>query len=256
MVANPLISISIVSHLQADLVQKLLSDISTRVDPASIEVILTCNLPEEMAFSLEDFPFVVKKIDNVTPKGFGANHNAAFQHAHGEWFCIMNPDIRIETDPFPKMLSCMADTRVGLVGPSVLAPDGTPEDSARRFPTPLTLLAKLLGLNDGRYAVPPGISSLPVDWVAGMLMLIRGVDFQRLGGFDDHFFLYYEDVDLCVRLWKSGSHVLLCPDATVFHDARRASHKNLRYMRWHIGSMLHYFRKHLGRLPRTDGIHE
>ncbi|ACT49374.1 glycosyltransferase family 2 protein [Methylovorus glucosotrophus] len=253
MAANPLISISIVSHLQAVLVQKLLADIAEKVDTRSIEVILTCNLPEEIGFPLEDLPFTVKKINNPMPKGFGANHNAAFQHAQGLWFCIMNPDIRIETDPFPNMLSCMDDARGGLVGPRVLALDGTPEDSARRFPTPFTLFTKLLGLNDGRYAVPPDISSLPVDWVAGMFMLIRAQDFERLRGFDDHFFLYYEDVDLCVRLWKSGLHVRLCPEATVFHDARRASHKNLRYMRWHICSMLHYFRKHLGRLPLTDG---
>ncbi len=246
-----MISISVVSHGQGDLVGNLLADISGRIDPGDVELILTKNIPERLPFSAGDFAYSVKIVENASPKGFGANHNTAFNLATGEWFCVINPDIRIEADPFPQMLSCLADISVGLVGPRVLAPSGTPEDSARHFPTPLSLLAKMLGLSDGRYTVPDDVLCLPVDWVAGMFMLVRAEDFRRVCGFDDGFFLYYEDVDICARLWKSGRKVLLCPGAWVFHDARRTSRRNFRYMRWHLASMLRFFRKHFGRLPSS-----
>ncbi len=241
------------SHLQSELVGLLLYDLAKLVDPTSIEVILTRNLPEQLNFSPKDFPFKVKLVDNASPQGFGANHNAAFRHASGNWYCVMNPDIRIEINPFPALLSCLSGVEVGLVGPVVMSPDRVREDSVRRFPTPLRLLAKFLGLSDGRYVIPEGVPSMPVDWVAGMFMLIRAEDFKNVGGFDDRFFLYYEDVDLCARFWKSGQQVIACTGVAVFHDARRASRRNFRYMRWHLSSMLRFFRKHYGRIPDPTG---
>jgi len=77
--------------------------------------------------------------------------------------------------------------------------------------------------------------------VAGMFMLIPTKIFQRIGGFDERYFLYYEDVDLCARLRVSGHVVRFCPNARVVHEARRQSHRSLRYLRWHITSMLRFF---------------
>lgn len=80
-------------------------------------------------------------------------------------------------------------------------------------------------------------------------MLFRSEDFRRLQGFDEKFFLYYEDVDICARAWKSGMKVLACPSVSVIHDAQRASRRNLQHMKWHAASMMRYFWKHAGRLP-------
>ena len=59
-----------------------------------------------------------------------------------------------------------------------------------------------------------------------MFMLVRSADYMAVGGFDEGFFLYYEDVDICARLWRSGRKVVICPEAIVVHDARRASRYN------------------------------
>jgi N-acetylglucosaminyl-diphospho-decaprenol L-rhamnosyltransferase len=85
--------------------------------------------------------------------------------------------------------------------------------------------------------------------VAGMFLLFRAEAFRDVGGFDAKFHLYYEDVDICARLWKSGWKVMCDPGVTVVHEAQRASRHNFRYMRWHAASMARYFGKHLGRLP-------
>jgi GT2 family glycosyltransferase len=79
------------------------------------------------------------------------------------------------------------------------------------------------------------------DWVAGMFMLFCGDAFRRMGGFDEKYFLYYEDVDLCARIRLAGWRVAVCPTVTAIHDARRASHRSMRYFRWHLTSILRYF---------------
>lgn len=247
-----MISISLVSHGQGKLVRQVLDDL-VRIDGhVDFEIILTKNIPEPLNISADEFPFPVRLIENTAPKGFGANHNNAFEYAGGRWFCVLNPDIHITENPFPPLLSCLKEVNVAVVGPQVVAPNGDIEDSARRFPTPLGLLAKFLGLNDGRYRTFDDSKVFSIDWLAGMFMLFNAEYFRQVGGFDEGFFLYYEDVDICARLWKTGGRVLLCPKAQVIHDAQRKSHCNLRYLRWHITSIARYLRKHWLRLPHIE----
>lgn len=72
-------------------------------------------------------------------------------------------------------------------------------------------------------------------------MLFRRDAFEAVGGFDERFHLYYEDVDLCARIRLSGKEVILCRSVEVIHDARRESHRNMRYFAWHLVSMLRFF---------------
>ncbi|WP_018076480.1 glycosyltransferase family 2 protein [Thiobacillus denitrificans] len=246
-----MISISVVSHGQGDLAGNVLADLARFADSLPLEVILTRNIPERLPFSSEDFPYPVTVVANASPKGFGANHNAAFRLAEGKWFCVLNPDIRMPENPFALLIEEIERQRAAVIAPAVLSPAGQIEDSIRRFPTPFSLANKLLGRGDGRYAFAVGDETFPADWVGGMFMLFRAEDYRRVGGFDEGFFLYYEDVDICTRLWQGGHRVLACPKVQVSHDARRASRRDFRYMRWHAGSMARYLSKHWLRLPKT-----
>ncbi len=234
-----LLSVSIVSHSQGALVAELLGDLATYCSGTPMEVLLTLNLPETLPCDLSRFPFPVVLINNAKPLGFGANHNQAFERSTGESFCVLNPDIRLAHDPFPAMRTALAEPGVGLVAPRVLNPEGLPEDSARPFPSPMIILLKALHLGEGRPCVV-GTHTLYPDWVAGMCMLLRSVQFRKLGGFDTRYFLYYEDVDLCARLRLSGLQVALTPAARVTHAAQRASHRKLRYLLWHVSSFLRF----------------
>jgi GT2 family glycosyltransferase len=78
------------------------------------------------------------------------------------------------------------------------------------------------------------------DWIAGMFMLFRSELFREVGGFDERYFLYYEDVDLCFRLRQHGYEVILVPDARAVHFAQRQSHRNLRYLLWHVRSLVRF----------------
>ncbi len=238
--STAIISISVISHMQMDLIDNLLHDINKHCGASSLEFILTLNLGETLPVTLDNYWFPTRIIRNIKPHGFAANHNQAFSHAAGQFFCVMNPDIRLNDDPFPALLSYLQDSSVGVVAPVVLDEDGQMEDSARYFPTPFKILCKAFGKCKGSDYVVKNQSIFP-DWVGGMFMLFPSDIFKQLNGFDQKFFLYYEDVDLCARLRLLGHEVVLCPAARVIHQARRSSHRDLKYLRWHIVSMMRFF---------------
>lgn len=235
------ISISIVSHHQAGLVNDLLHDLQAHCS-TPLEVILTLNVPEDLPFETSNFKFPIHLIKNDRVKGFAANHNAAFRFARAAHFCVLNPDVRLEQDPFPALDAMLSNPSIGVAAPMILNVSGEVEYSARKFPTPLRILRKVLL----RHPVPDyafGDTTVFPDWVGGMFMAFRSDLFQMIGGFDEAYFLYYEDVDICWRLRRHGYDVALLPMARVIHLARRASHYDLRYLGWHVASMLRFFFK-------------
>ncbi len=239
-VSSPKLSVSIVSHLQAAMVRDLLGDLDRFCQTYPMEVILTLNLPEPLDFDVSGFRFAVVLQRNPSPKGFGANHNQAFSLASGDFFCVLNPDIRISADPFPALIACLADPAVGVAAPLVLNAQGAVEDSARKFPTPFKIICKALGGCKG-IDYPLSNQTLLPDWLGGMFLLFRRAVYQQLGGFDQRYFLYYEDVDLCARIGLSGLKVVLTPAAQVVHHAQRSSRRKLKFLAWHVQSMLRFF---------------
>jgi GT2 family glycosyltransferase len=244
-----MLTLSIVSHGQAALVRDLLEDVNARVR-TPVSVLMTVNVPETLPFSAADFRFPIEIIRNPAPKGFGANHNAAFTRASGTHFCVLNPDIRLTADPFPPLLAALADPALGVAGPLVRNASGEVEPSFRRYPTPAFILRKALF---GASAAPEyAIGDAPVspDWIGGMFMLFRSETYREINGFDERYFLYYEDVDICARLRHRGYDVRLIPVASVVHAARRHSHRRPRYLAWHLRSMLRFWRSEAYRRVR------
>jgi hypothetical protein len=154
---------------------------------------------------------------------------------------VLNPDIRLAANPFPALIGELErpGTVAGVVAPRIVDPSGRTEDSARRFPTLRGLVVKALG----RASVldyPIGSSPFSPDWIAGMFMLFRHDAFRAVAGFDERYFLYYEDVDICARLRAAGYDVRLVPAVSAVHDARRASRSDWRHRAWHLQSVLRY----------------
>lgn len=232
------ITLSIVSHGQASLIRSLLADLATQ-PLKNFEVLITVNVPEDES-PYQGHPFPLRIIRNDTPKGFGANHNAAFIHSPAQWFAVVNPDIRIKILDLQNLLSPFQDQTVAAVAPVVLSSDGEVEDSARRFPT-LMRFAKRVLLRQRHADYNVEVAPYPVEWVAGMFVVFRRDAFQQIGGFDDRrFFMYLEDADICNRIEKKGWQVIVNPNSKVIHMAQRASRRNLKHMRWHAVSAFRY----------------
>lgn len=236
------VTVSIVSHGQGALVALLLNDLSRCSEV--VRVVVTQNIPESDIPSPESLQSRLRLIRNKHPLGFAANHNQACRMCETTFFAVVNPDIRLVGDPFTPLILALEESSGGVIAPAIYNPDGILEDSARQFPTPLRLLRKFMGLGDGRIT-SEGTTPFEVDWTAGMFLLFKASTYREVGGFDEDFFLYYEDVDICTRLWQGGRRVIFHPYVMVIHAAQRASRKKLLYMKWHLTSMMRYFRKHI-----------
>jgi GT2 family glycosyltransferase len=241
--ARPPLVISIVSHGQGELIRPLLLDLRPLAMSGVGRVIVTLNLPEPERF-LEDAGYEIEVIRNARVKGFGANHNQAFAHADGEYFAVLNPDVRLNPAIFADLLEEFATPTVGVCAPAVTAPSGRVEDSARKFPSlrriGVRMLKRLLRVPiSSDYTFERG-ATRGVEWVAGMLMLFRATAFRAVGGFDERYFMYLEDADICRRLWDQGWRVLFSSRQMIVHDARRATLRNFKHFRWHVTSLARF----------------
>ena len=239
-----MITLSIVNHGHDDFLPPLFNDLLSLQEIS--KVILINNIQNNYKINL---PSELKSktliMNNKITRGFSSNHNAAFDLCSSEYFCIINPDIRIKENPFPKMLKLFNDKDVALVGPAVISNKGTIEDSARRYPTLFNLTRRKLGLENDNYNFRLNDATFKPDWIAGMFLLLKSNYFNKVGRLDEkNYYMYCEDIDLCIRLKKLGKKVLLEPSVFVIHNARRTSRKNIKYFLFHLKSMLNYYLKH------------
>lgn len=200
----------------------------------------------------------VEVLDAGRNAGFGAGNNfgaaAALQEATKPdvlWF--LNPDTLVEeTDPRPALAWFESDPSVGIVGTGLVDPEGEPEVGGHRDPRPVSEFVRTGGALRvlQRWAVSdpaldrPG----PVDWVSGASLMMRSSAFEQVGGFDEGFFLYFEEIDLCRRARRAGWNVVYEPRARIVHLEGRTTGVDARKPRpryWYE-SRRRYFVKHFG----------
>ena len=231
-----MICISIVSHGHAKMVEILIKQI---VNLSLVEqIILTFNIPEQFQ-NIDDNR--IKIIQNNKQVGFGANHNKAFKVCKQPYFCVLNPDVQLINDPFVILLKHLENNYISLIAPLVITKSGEIEDSARVFPTLLSIAKKILLSDEGRWNLDMEETINYPDWVAGMFMLFKSDKFAKISGFNEKFFLYYEDVDICRRFKIAGYKIGLCTEINIIHIARRDSRKKLKYLFFHLKSLIQFF---------------
>jgi len=234
---NPAIAFSVVSHGHDRELGELLHDIA-RIERPGIQVLVTLNTADS-SVPAGPWPFDLVCIRNEVALGFGANHNRALARSRAPFFCVINPDVRFIDDPFDTLLELFEDPAIGLVAPRLCSRARVVQDSARHFPTVWEVAAKALLGRGSRVMGGPGKVVAP-DWIAGAFMLLRREAFEAVGGFDEGFSLYYEDVDLCARLHAAAYGLLLCNEAMAIHDGQRASHRQPSHLRSHLWSFGRY----------------
>jgi N-acetylglucosaminyl-diphospho-decaprenol L-rhamnosyltransferase len=232
--ATPEVAISVISHGHGAQLIKLMHSLEDLCRSHIKHVVVTVNVPEpDLLAELESFKWVfgLTIIKNLEPRGFGANHNAAFKLCNGDFFCVLNPDIDFEADPFPEIISYLTQPSIGCAFPVQLDEKGEIQDYARALPSPSAVFARYMG---HRFKKP---MPLHPDWFNGAFMLFRTDVYRQLDGFDERYFMYCEDVDICLRAQLSG-YRLAMSKAKVTHAAHRNSRVNFRHLVWHAASLL------------------
>ena len=168
------ITISIVSHGHGEMVAGLLDQISAYCKRVR-RVVLTHNVPEEIDLDRNKYLFEFVELYNEIPLGFGSNHNKAFAQCNTDYYCVMNPDVLLQEDPFIRLLECCqrVESRVGVIAPVVFDELGAVQDSARYFPRPQDLAKKIFNIYDGVFPVDCTKDYTCPDWVGGMFMLFH-----------------------------------------------------------------------------------
>ena len=205
-----------------------------------------------------------KYIYNKKNSGMGAGNNIGIKKAKGKYIMILNHDTRLETEAAKNMYDFIKKKKkVGLVAPELVYPDFEHQDSCFRFPTfwlPFyrrTFMGKLFKSQLDAFLLKKTDKHMPIetDWVMGSCLLIRKSALEKVGnGFDERFWMYFEDIDLCRQLWQAGYKVIYFSSARVIHDHGRGSAQKPwfiapltnRLARAHIISWLKYFWKWRG----------
>ncbi len=176
----------------------------------------------------------IKFIQNKENIGFGAGNNVGLRVAQGKYLVIMNPDTIAFRDTFRKLYDYMeVNPEVGVVGPQQLNPDKTIQNSCYRWHNLLTPLYRRTPLGrtkQGQKDLERFLmkdfdhqSEREVDWLLGSFLFIRAKALKEVGLFDERFFLYFEDTDLCRRFHRAGWKVVYWPKAKIIHNHYRLS---------------------------------
>ena len=224
------LSIIIVNYNVKEFLQNLLHSIDKASLNISHEIIIVDNASDDGSVELisEKFPSV-KLIANTENLGFGKANNQALEIASGKYLLLINPDTIVSEDTLDKMIRFFEDnSEAGLAGCKILNPDGSLQLACRRsFPGPWTSFCKVTGLSTlfpksklfARYNLTylDEDKTYEVDAISGSFMMMRKETYDKVGGFDEEFFMYGEDLDLCYRIQQAGFKVFYSHTTQIIH---------------------------------------
>ena len=242
------IAVAIVNWNTRDLLRACLRSVLVE-DPAEIVVADNGSLDGSIEMVRGEFPSVTVVVSPENP-GYGAASNRAIARCTAEYIVLLNSDTELR----PGALRALGDylgahPRAAVLGPRLLNPDGTLQASCFPFPRPLLPLMKR---RTSRFRHD---RSEPVPWVVGAALAVRRTAFEGIGGFDESYHMYFEEVDLCYRLRKAGWETHFTPAAEVIHviGASTQQRRAEMLLRTRLSS-LEFFRRHHRGLSLAAGL--
>lgn len=254
---KPELSVIIISFNTCDLLKECLHNLEKACQGILYETIVVDNGSKDHSYEMvkRDFPFV-KAIQTEKNIGFGPANNVGFRVAEGDYFLLLNSDAFPQEGTILEGLKRMrADPQIGYAGCRLTNPDGSLQPSARMFPTFLNIILEQSGLAEkyehskffGRYnrTWDNPHNTAEVDWIPGAFVLTPKQVIAEVGGFDERFFLYFEEVDLCRRIKAAGYKVVYWGDLSAIHLGGKSS-TNSRTELWRLRTLYLYAYKYGG----------
>lgn len=255
---TPDISIIILSWNVRDLLRACLSSLPL-ADPSIEIIVVDAGSADGSADMVRaEFPTVqvLARSENL---GYSRGNNLGLAMARGRYLFVLNPDTVVQAGSLPAMLAHMdAHPQVGVLGPQLVFADGRVQSTRRRFPTLITGIFESTWLQplapkrvlDHYYASDlPATEAHPVDWLVGAALFVRREAYQQVGGLDEGFFMYSEELDWLRRMWAAGWQCVYFPAVQVVHYEAQSSAQvpAATHIRFNA-SKVRYFRKYHGRL--------
>jgi hypothetical protein len=254
--SEPIITISIVSHGDAEKIGYVLTSLQKyEPDTKRFQVILTDNWGQNLT-EFDPTPWAsLHVLRNQQSLGFAQNHNRAFALAQGKYFCVLNPDVVFDQPVFDHLLTRLQNNQADIVAPQIVDSNGNAQDSFRALPTPSEIFRRRLPGYRFNPITPDDEGLIHPDWIAAMFWLIPSAVYRQLGGLDEKYRLYFEDVDFCTRARLAGMKVLVDTNLHIRHDAQRSSRRKFYYLLLHIQSALRFFASPVYRQARRNFRH-
>ena len=242
-----------VTYNSYPLTRRLLEPLASAIGKELEEIILVDSAsPDGTGEKLKkDFP-AINFLPMPKNRGYGASVNAGAARAGGAWLLILNGDLEILPVQISRLRELAVANKTDLIAPRQETPEGAPIPTVRNFPTPKTILfarrsplGRLFGRRGGYLRPLPEKTEQVEGAVGGACFLIKRDKFLEVGGFDEKFFLFVEDIDLCKRLSDAGAKIFFTPEVKVRHFWSFSTGQNfLKTLRHQQESLLYYFKKH------------
>lgn len=241
------LSVIIVNYQSELYLQKCLDSLFAHNFKIDLEVLIVNNDEKEKLEKIKkQFPEVIL-IKSPKNNGFGAACNLGVNHARGEILFFLNPDAEILSSIEPIIKILERDPEIGAIGPKLLEQNGkTQEWSTGVEISLLDLIRNNLGLPRSK-KIWKSLIARETFWTSGAAVFISRKVFFEIGGFDEKFFMYFEDMDLCRRLRKAGKKVLYFPEVAILHLGGRSSQGSQKQKALFFASQDYYFQKHFGK---------
>lgn len=248
-------SIIIVNYNTRDLLKDCLRSIYRSRGSGTYDVIVVDNNSSDGSVEMvrREFP-QTKLIVNQENLGFARGCNKGLTLSHGRYSILLNSDTEILPSSLDGLINFLdsgrADPKIGIIGCKIVNPDGSVQYSVGKFPSLWSTVADMFRPYQKRkYCLAGYDTAHEVDWVTGAFIAIDNRVIQDVGCFDERYFMYYEEVDWCLRAKKKGWKVFYFPNISIIHKAPLASRKNsisLKVAKEIRRSHLYYFRKNHG----------
>lgn len=253
-----MVSIIILTYNGLSLTRQLLNSLKNNVDIKNNEVIVVDNasMDNTVAELKKEYDWI-QLIENEANIGFGAANNLAAKTARGEILLFLNNDVIVEDDFITPVVQKLSNDIIGTLGPKILNPDHTFQLSAGSFPSvPNEIIDKFIYKYYRRFGwLLKNVESKfskekPVDWITGACLFIKRKVFNEIGGFDERYFMYFEDKDLCKRVRDIGYDVVYFPAVEIVHLLGQSSNiaQAEKLRRIYRESQRYYYLKHRNKI--------
>ena len=241
------LSFVIVNFQSKSFLEKCLDSIKNKLKNCSYEIIVVNNDKDEIFDDAEFDQSVVTIINMPKNVGFATACNVGAQKSKGDYIFFLNPDTELMFSNCKDLLSFFKKQDIGIISPQLVLGDGLMQAWSWGIAlTPFSLLKNQLLKKQASIPEENGASTIRVDWVSGAALIISKNLFERCGGFDENFFMYFEDIDLCRRVRLLGYEILNIPQFSILHIGGQSYFDKKIQKKQYYKSQNYYFKKHFG----------